>query len=245
MRLIARRLRRPLSRPCRCSLSTLLDLSRAPPSFDPKDVVVLPDVISTEGHDAIVIEANGWVSRRPWETDHWDAVIIGYREVERSLERWAPATSSVLTGLQRLVDPEKEFLPPHIIDLREDGRIDPHVDSIKFSGGIVSGLSLMSTRVMVLRNDGEEEQQLAERGEEAGAAGVGEVRLLLPPRSLYVLRGGARYNMTHEISGEDQEWEGIGLIAPSRRVSVMFRDALPAAKQPAPPEMIADVLAAG
>ena len=35
------------------------------------------------------------------------------------------------------------FLPrTHVLDLHADGWINPHVDSIKFSGGIVCGLSL-------------------------------------------------------------------------------------------------------
>jgi hypothetical protein len=46
--------------------------------------------------------------------------------------------------------PTMELLPPHVIDLSPDGHIGPHVDSIKFSGGMISGLSLLSSRMMRL-----------------------------------------------------------------------------------------------
>ena len=56
----------------------------------------------------------------------------------------------------------------HAIDLSAKGYIRPHVDSIKFSGSIVAGLSLLSSATMVLRHT------------ESDAA----VTLFLPPRSV-------------------------------------------------------------
>ena len=57
------------------------------------------------------------------------------------------------------------------------------------------------------------------------------VRANLPRRSLYIMRGAARYNFTHEISGTLEELEEAGdlLPAPSprpRRLSLMFRNEL-------------------
>ena len=42
---------------------------------------------------------------------------------------------------------------PHVIDLDKDGKINPHIDSIKFSGDLVAGYSLGSTRVMRLSHE--------------------------------------------------------------------------------------------
>ncbi|CAN0326924.1 unnamed protein product, partial [Phaeothamnion confervicola] len=43
------------------------------------------------------------------------------------------------------------WLPCHAIDLAPEGFIKPHVDSVKFSGRVVAGLSLVSAAVMRLR----------------------------------------------------------------------------------------------
>ena len=40
-----------------------------------------------------------------------------------------------------------------MIDLDKDGKINPHIDSIKFSGDLVAGYSLGSTRVMRLSHE--------------------------------------------------------------------------------------------
>jgi hypothetical protein len=42
-------------------------------------------------------------------------------------------------------------LQVHVLDLHPEGYILPHVDSIKFSGGVVAGLSLLSTSIMRLQ----------------------------------------------------------------------------------------------
>ena len=46
------------------------------------------------------------------------------------------------------------FLPPHCIDLAADGGvIRPHIDSIKFSGRVVAGLSLVSAAMVLAEAD--------------------------------------------------------------------------------------------
>ena len=103
-----------------------------------------------------------------------------------------------------------ELLPAvHVIDLKRGGRIGAHVDSVKFSGGLVAGLSLSSDAEMILRPYDEERDAPVE-GKEA--------RITLPRRSLYVMSGEARYAFTHEVSGE------LGGEPRARRISLMFRD---------------------
>ena len=123
------------------------------------------------------------------------------------------ATVERLKGLVReTIGQDVAFLPPHLIDLAPDGLIAPHVDSVKFSGGLIAGLSLMSPRVMRLT---------PEPGKEGGV-----IELLLEPRSLYVLTGPLRYDFAHEVLGQG----GVPSLFPppapplERRLSVILRD---------------------
>jgi alkylated DNA repair dioxygenase AlkB len=108
---------------------------------------------------------------------------------------------------------------------------DPHVDSVKFSGGIVSGLSLLSTRLMSLAPDHDcDNFKNASTREDVDSPRTpyyclrnlpptaetlykhddfkdtdecfeGSIELLLPRRSLYILSGPLRYTFTHRIFG--------------------------------------------
>ena len=51
------------------------------------------------------------------------------------------------------------------------------------------------------------------------------VSMLLEPRSLYMMRGAARYDYTHEIHGGSETWPVDGReVHRGRRISLMFRD---------------------
>jgi len=113
-----------------------------------------------------------------------------------------------------------QWLPCHAIDLRKDGLLSPHVDSVRFSGGIVAGLSLQSSSIMRLKpvND----DQLKDT--------CHHVDLFLPPLSLYVLSGLSRYKYTHELLNSGQMFHvqrNNELIQVDRqdRISIIFRDA--------------------
>lgn len=115
------------------------------------------------------------------------------------------------------VPPECKWLPCHAIDLKQDGQLTAHVDSTKFSGGLVVGISLLTPSIMRLIPD----QQAAEQ--------AGWVDLYLPPLSLYALTGVGRYSYTHELlpSGATFESSTENQITVERgnRLSVIFRDA--------------------
>ncbi|GFH53862.1 hypothetical protein CTEN210_10338 [Chaetoceros tenuissimus] len=138
-----------------------------------------------------------------------------------------------------------KYLNCHAIHLKKDGMLTAHVDSIKFSGDIVAGLSLKSASIMRLRpasaselarRDGEEEHGDTLDQTEAGSKamiGCGHVDLYLPPYSLYILSGVSRYFYTHEIlpSGatfqlQDESNQEDSSIKVERedRISVIFRD---------------------
>ena len=215
--------------------------------------------------------------RRRFQRDHWDNVIVGYREVERAMwqdplneqaisevrghiastgvvphitqglaasaEAVAGAGAAVEDGCEEAVDsraaggggssvpampgslaPGSGWLPVHVIDLEAAGVISPHIDSVKFSGGVVCGISLLSHAYMTLQHEDE-------------AHADATVDLYLPRRSLYILSGAARYHFTHAIkegakseagaagsAGGDEEGEAVRFEERSRRVSLIFRD---------------------
>ena len=138
-----------------------------------------------------------------------------------------------------------KYLNCHAIHLKKDGMLTAHVDSIKFSGDIVAGLSLKSSSIMRLRpasaselarRDGEEEHDVTLDETDVSSkamTGCGHVDLYLPPCSLYILSGVSRYFYTHEIlpSGatfqlQNQSKEEDSSIKVERedRISVIFRD---------------------
>ena len=117
----------------------------------------------------------------------------------------------------QIIKKVKEFtFPPalqtlpyvHILDLDKNGVIKPHIDSVKFCGQIIGGLSLLSTSVMRLVH--EDNPDLV-------------VDVLLKRRSLYVMKDLARYKFTHAILGHKESvFDGIQ-IPRDRRISIIFR----------------------
>lgn len=134
------------------------------------------------------------------------------------------------------------WLPCHAIDLSSNGELKPHVDSVKFSGKIVAGLSLISDAVMRLRPSAKEWE--CEKKDNEHSVGCGDsdgyVDLFLPKLSLYVLSGMSRYSFTHELlpssatfelRHEDRGADVIdknrceNIVLRGRRLSIIFRDA--------------------
>ncbi|KAJ2706994.1 hypothetical protein FB645_001135 [Coemansia sp. IMI 203386] len=107
------------------------------------------------------------------------------------------------------------WLPPHILDLHQDGEILPHVDNPDYSGFVVGGLCLLGPAVSTFKHVDDPEIR---------------VDVLLEPRSLYFMTNKIRYQFTHEITVDPQQRSWLGQKVPrSRRISLMFRDA----KEPA------------
>jgi alkylated DNA repair protein alkB family protein 7 len=208
---------------------------------------LIPDVITPQAEEALVAELDPVMKRRRYSSNHWDSVIVGYKEVERPF--WNDIENQNTIDLIRrkiseaiedggTVDegvrcPVEEWLPVHAIDLAPTGFITPHVDSVKFSGGLVCGVSLLSSAVMTLRPDGSNIND----DDENDAC----VRMLLPRRSLYILSGAARYGFAHSIEPRQPEKDfpavqghqlngdgGGGGHQRGRRMSLIFRDAKPA-----------------
>lgn len=169
-------------------------------------------------------------TRRRYEQGHWDAVIVNYKETELLDEAALLSNES-----QKLLDKVrhqlkerhlnyKEFAwhPCHAIDLHKDGELNAHVDSVRFSGDLVAGLSLISPSIMRLIPDGGTGDS---KGEDLHK---GWVDLYLPTRSLYVLSGVSRYQYSHQLltSGSVFNHDGEPItVDRDQRLSVIFRDA--------------------
>lgn len=137
-------------------------LKRFPRIRSPSDITqfitIVPDFITTEEEEAFVHFLQPKLQRRRYEADHFDAVIQKYKETELPADHIPDNQLVLKAAMSRIFQflrtttnqPAMVILPPHVIDLHEEGHIGPHVDSIKFSGGMISGLSLLSSRVMRL-----------------------------------------------------------------------------------------------
>ncbi|KAM6957183.1 alpha-ketoglutarate-dependent dioxygenase alkB homolog 7, mitochondrial [Aplochiton taeniatus] len=176
---------------------------------DTGQVAVKTDFISEEEESALMKEIEPGLRKKRYEYDHWDDAIHGFRETERV--SWGAVSEAVLSRLRSVSFMEGSPLlgPIHILDLDKAGYIKPHIDSVKFCGSTIAGLSLLSDSVMRIVKEDDSSQWLD---------------LLLPQRSLYILRDQARYEFTHEIL-KDAESMFAGIKVPrQRRISVICRN---------------------
>jgi alkylated DNA repair protein alkB family protein 7 len=169
---------------------------------------VYEDFVTESEEKSLLKEVEPYLKRLRYETSHWDDAILGYREVEKS--NWNETNGQTMTRVRGFVFPPSLVQLPHVhvLDLDKSGVIKPHIDSIKFCGRIIGGLSLLSSSVMRLVH----EQNLDMT-----------VDILLKRRSLYIMTGEARYKYTHSILGPSDSLFGDKPVPRERRVSVMFR----------------------
>mmetsp|Transcript_495 Transcript_495/g.1417 ORF Transcript_495/g.1417 Transcript_495/m.1417 type:complete len:227 (+) Transcript_495:114-794(+) len=169
-------------------------------------------VITPAEEDALAAEADRYLRARRYEAGHFDGVIRHYRELQRPLRSWSSASRSLFERVASLaaLPSGAELLPVHVLDLEAHGEISRHVDHVEYSGESIVGLSLLSHAVMLLQHEAE----------------TAAFELLLPRRSLYVLRGEARYRWAHSLPLQPS-FEGQSLPPKSRRISVILRDRPP------------------
>ncbi|XP_045931777.1 alpha-ketoglutarate-dependent dioxygenase alkB homolog 7, mitochondrial [Micropterus dolomieu] len=172
-------------------------------------VEVRTGFITEEEEGALLRELEPGLKKKRYEFDHWDDAIHGYRETERV--RWEAACEEVLNRVRSVAFPAGSPLlgPVHILDLDKTGYIKAHVDSVKFCGNTIAGLSLLSDSIMrLVKQDAASEW----------------LDLLLPRRSLYILRDEARYNFTHEILKDEESVFNGQRVPRLRRISVICRN---------------------
>ncbi|XP_017577457.1 alpha-ketoglutarate-dependent dioxygenase alkB homolog 7, mitochondrial [Pygocentrus nattereri] len=172
-------------------------------------VEVRENFITEEEENALLKELEPGLKKKRYEFDHWDDAIHGYRETERL--QWGSACAALLGRVRAVAFPEGSPLlgPVHVLDLDKAGYIKPHVDSVKFCGSTIAGLSLLSDSVMRLVRE---------------ESPVDWVDLLLSRRSLYILRDEARFKFTHEILKDDYSFFSGQRVPRHRRISVICRN---------------------
>eukprot|EP00934_Nitzschia_sp_Nitz4_P006031 Nitzschia sp. Nitz4//scaffold189_size62959//37418//38228//NITZ4_006311-RA/size62959-snap-gene-0.9-mRNA-1//-1//CDS//3329539905//6021//frame0 len=200
-----------------------VDASHAPSDFTSDCAVVYPNFLTPEEGEMISSHVLTRLKRRRYEKGHWDSVIVNYKEVELYEESLDQDMLALIARVRDFIGEHHidykpiSWLPCHAIDYKKDGELNAHVDSIKFSGDIVSGVSLLSPATMRLVPDDAPEE--------------GHVDIYLPPLSLYALTGVGRYRYSHELlqgttvfscpSGEEIT------VQRDHRLSIIFRDAKP------------------
>ena len=237
-----------------------VNVKNAPLDFDVSSAVVYPNFVTDEEGKSLINESAKRLKRRRFEDGHWDSVITGYREVELStpnehelnqdMHEDVPQFAKTIHKTRKHLAENHfnksnnnhiQWLPCHAIDLSTKGVLKAHVDSVKFSGEIVAGISLLSDAIMRLRPSSDEWDSGGTKDDTKddtnSDANTNEeyVDLYLPQNSLYVLSGISRYSYTHEllptgskfelsVSGSEEDDTIIEVIR-GRRLSIIFRDA--------------------
>ncbi|XP_017006720.2 alpha-ketoglutarate-dependent dioxygenase alkB homolog 7, mitochondrial [Drosophila takahashii] len=175
------------------------------------DMRVIENFVTPAEEAGLLREIEPHISRLPYESSHWDEAIHGYRELER--RKWSPQNRVVLDRVSREAFGGRAMPFVHILDLAEVGVIKPHVDSIRFCGHTIAGISLLSDCVMRL--------QRVAKGPDPPCQSAD---LLLPRHSLYIMRALARYEFTHEILAREESRFRNRSVERRRRVSVICRN---------------------
>ncbi|CAB3405612.1 unnamed protein product [Caenorhabditis bovis] len=176
------------------------------------------DFITPEEEESLLREVEPHMKRLRYEKSHWDDAIHLYREREQ--RKWSDENLEVISRIRsESFGPGTEHLTyVHILDLHKDGVIKPHIDSVRYCGDVITGVSLLSDAIMRLRHK-ERKDELV-------------IDMLMPRRSLYRLGEIGRYEFTHEVLGdEESEWNGKQ-VPRSRRISIICRDIPKACNSP-------------
>lgn len=174
-----------------------------------RDMKLYENYITSQEEKSLFDEIETCLKGIRYENYHWDDAIENYRETEKL--HWNSSNKAIIDRVKNLAFPSGT-LPlkyVHVLDLKADGVIKPHIDSIKFCGDTIAGISLLTDSVMRLRLD-----KVRERF----------VDVLLKRYSLYIMRGSARYDYTHEILSNAESRFGSECVIKTRRISVICRN---------------------
>ncbi|XP_059480172.1 alpha-ketoglutarate-dependent dioxygenase alkB homolog 7, mitochondrial [Neocloeon triangulifer] len=174
-----------------------------------ESMLIYPDFITQLEEETIYAEIQPYLKRLRYEFDHWDDAIHGYRETEKL--NWNESNSKIIERLRKIAFPPgtAQLAHVHVLDLDAKGVIKPHIDSVRFCGSTIAGISLLSSSVMRLVNDKRKDQV---------------VDIFLKQRSLYIMKNDSRYDYTHEILGEQDSIFKGEKIPRTRRISVICRN---------------------
>ncbi|XP_055841151.1 alpha-ketoglutarate-dependent dioxygenase alkB homolog 7, mitochondrial [Episyrphus balteatus] len=199
-----------------------------------KHMRLIPDFITIEEEQKLFEEIEPYMKRLRYEFDHWDDAIHGFRETER--KNWYPHNREIIERVRSTAFVGEIMQYVHVLDLDEKGVIKPHVDSTRYCGTTISGMSMLSDAVMrLVRTDEKKYQQGNSVQNDSNddeyrnqpttvLKGNFYADILLSQRSLYIMSHSARYNFTHEIlSNENSNFKGSP-VKKGRRISIICRN---------------------
>lgn len=197
-----------------------------------RDMIIVEDFISEAEEQSLIAEAEKSLKRMRYEYDHWDDAIHGYREMEKV--DWLPENRILFDRVRQYAFVSDIMPHVHILDLAKDGIIKPHVDSSRYCGTTIAGLSLLTDCIMRLRRVDETKYVQPKMGEDSPSTNNPDdgrpaveysyfADALLKRRSLYVMKDTARYNFTHEVLPSNSEFNGT-VVDKGRRISIICRN---------------------
>lgn len=205
-----------------------------------QNMIVIENFVTETEETALCGEVQKTMRRMRYQYDHWDDAIHGYRELEKG--DWLPDNEQVIQRMRTRAF-EANVLPHvHILDLAADGRIKPHVDSSRYCGSTIAGLSLLTDCIMRLKRVDESKYKQTRFGEEENDEMLRSshnencqsannstnefnyfVDVLLKRRSLYIMKNLARYNFSHEVLPTKSTFSGEEIVK-ERRISIICRN---------------------
>ncbi|KAK3782535.1 hypothetical protein RRG08_061765 [Elysia crispata] len=172
-------------------------------------MIVKTNFINESEEESLLAEVEKYMRRLRYEFDHWDNAIHGYRETEK--REWNEQNMQIIERVKSLAFTSNvaPLAYVHVLDIAKDGYIKPHVDAVRFCGDTITGMCLLSSCVM----------RLALESDNTKVADV-----YLPRRSLYIMRGRARYEFTHEVLKDEQSYFRNQHVPRERRISIICRN---------------------
>lgn len=202
-----------------------------------RDMIIIPDFVSKAEEERLCTETDKSMKRMRYEYDHWDNAIQGYREMEKI--DWLPENEEVFQRLRNKAFHEETLPHIHILDLAGDGIIKPHVDSSRFCGSTISGISLLTDCIMRLKRTNEEKYKQGKLDDPHTNQTLQNITtttqqcqqteyeyfvdVLLKRRSLYIMKNVARYKFTHEVLPTKSLFKGQEIVK-DRRISIICRN---------------------
>lgn len=201
-----------------------------------RDMIVIDNFITESEEERLLAEAEKSLKRMRYEYDHWDNAIHGFREMEKI--NWLPENQELFDRVRKRAFVSDVLPHVHILDLAKDGIIKPHVDSSRYCGSTIAGLSLLTNCIMRLKRVDETQYWQEKEGEAEAGKNVSKQQLdkklptlefdyyvdaLLQRRSLYIMKDSARYKFTHEVLAAGSIFKE-NVVHKGRRISIICRN---------------------
>ena len=170
--------------------------------------LLVEDFITEQEEQDLFNEVQPYLRKLRYEYDHWDNAIHGFRETER--QKWTGSNEQTISRIRSFAFSEKaqHLQHVHVLDLSKDGYIKPHVDSVRFCGSTIAGVSLLSPCVF----------KLVHTKDDASYA-----LCLVKRRSLYIMRDVIRYDYMHEVLANEHSIFNGEPVEKDRRISIICR----------------------